>query len=139
MMCVKSITGAKQNKMLHYLNPKYPLGSPPEDKAVLWRCEVKRYSVVIDAELELYGTSDPQIELTWWEILRKTPKGHRLWCGKFVNSSSRKKWAATTQLEAIKDCLARRRRCLTIYQHRAQSAHEEVLLLQALVTDYGKR
>ncbi|SHH04100.1 hypothetical protein [Bradyrhizobium erythrophlei] len=61
----------------------YPFGRAPAGTDVLWRCEAKRYSYCIDPDADRYGVTDPRIEITWWRVDRRTPKG--AWAaGRFV-------------------------------------------------------
>jgi hypothetical protein len=80
---------------------KYPRGYPPSGVEVLWRAEFIRYSVILDAERDLYTISDPQLELRWYEIKNKTKCGVRLMNGRFVNLDKNKKWACLTPEDAL--------------------------------------
>jgi hypothetical protein len=107
----------------------YPFGQPPEGVDVLYRCEAKRYSVVIDADADLYGVSAPRLEVTWWQVEHRTPKG--AWAaGRFVLLTAYKKWAAETEAEAIRDFVARKRKQIRILAAQLQSAERELALTQ---------
>lgn len=45
----------------------------------LYRYEAQRYSVVIDAEMEIYGSTAPKLKLRKYPISHITPKGK--WIG----------------------------------------------------------
>ncbi len=118
------------SRAVHWLSPAtkihYPFGPAPDGADVLWRCEAKRYSVVIDADADLYGVSDPQIELTWWHA-RRTPKGAWV-CNRFVLLTARKKWAANSEAEAIESFIARRQKQIRILTKQLQRADAELAL-----------
>jgi hypothetical protein len=106
----------------------YPFGSPPEGVDVLWRCEAKRYSVVIDPEAERYGVTDPRLEVTWWRVDRRTPKG--AWAaGRFVLLSAYRKWACNTEEEAIASFIARKRKQIRILSSQLKRAEAELALV----------
>lgn len=102
---------------------KYPRGRPPADVPVLWRCEARRYSYCIDPDADRYGVTDPQLEMWWWEIERRTPKG--AWVvGRFVLLTATKRWACPTEEEALESFIARKRkqiRILSTHLSRAQA------------------
>lgn len=108
----------------------YTFGQPPEGKDVLWRCEARRYSVVIDPEAEVYGTSAPRLEMTWWSIKRRTPKGARLNVGTFVNLTAVKRWACNTQAEALESFKARKRKQISILSYRLREAEGDLALAE---------
>lgn len=103
----------------------YPFGQPPPGVEVFWRCEVTRYSVVIDAEAEIFGTSDPRLAMQWWSVKRRTPKGVRLNVGTFVNLSAIKKWANPTQEGALADFKARKDKQIGILSARLREAEKD--------------
>lgn len=85
----------------------YPRGKPANGE-VLWRCEARTYSVILDAEAEKYGVSDPQLEMTWYPIQRRTPQG--AWIeGRFVRLTAVKRWACPTEREALEEFIRRKR------------------------------
>ena len=108
-----------------------PAGEPPEGVEVLWRAEARRYSYVIDADAELYGTSAPRLELWWHRVKRWTPRGARLNNGKYVNldkNISRREWASRTKEEAVESFIARRRRQISLLQGQLNYAEQELAL-----------
>jgi hypothetical protein len=108
----------------------FSFGQPPVGVEVMWRCEARRYSVVLDAEAEIYGTSAPRLNMTWWRVKHRTPKGARLEIGTFVNLSATKKWANVTQELALADFKARKRKHISILTHRLREAEQELKLAE---------
>jgi hypothetical protein len=105
----------------------YPWGKPSEGLDVLWRCEAKRYSVVVDADREEYGVTPPRLEMQWFQINRRTPKG--AWIdGKFVLLSATKRWACPTEDEAIESFKARKRKQISILASKLTLAERELSL-----------
>jgi hypothetical protein len=105
----------------------YPFGRPPEGVPVLWRCEAKRYSYVIDADADRYGTTDPQLEMRWWAVERYTPKGAWV-CGQFVLLTGRKRWACPTEQEALESFIARKRKHIRILSSQLSRAQADLAL-----------
>ncbi|WFU52219.1 hypothetical protein QA639_21160 [Bradyrhizobium pachyrhizi] len=106
----------------------YPRGQPPEGEDVLWRCEAKRYSYVVDADREEYGVTDPRLEMWWWEVKRRTPKGAWLWTGEFVLLTAFKKKYAETEALAIRDFKARKNKQIQILSRQLANAERELAL-----------
>jgi hypothetical protein len=105
----------------------YPFGQPPDGVDVLWRCEAKRYSYVIDADSDQYGVTSPRLEMSWWRVSRRTPKG--AWThGHFVLLTARKKWACQTQEDAIASFIARKNRQIAILTAQLRRATDELEL-----------
>jgi hypothetical protein len=104
---------------------EYPMGIPAAGMDVLWRCECKRYSTVIDAELEIYGTSDPRIQMYWIPVKHRTSCGARLKDGRFVNLKATKQWACNSQKEALESLLARQKRYIGILEARLRYTRQE--------------
>lgn len=116
---------------------KFPFGKPSEDEDVLWRCKSQSYSVVIDSEREIYGSSDPHIELRWYQVLKRTPCGARIkrdeYYGgptRFVNLKLRKQWACETVEEAVNMFRHRKLRQVEILSARLKSAESELELAE---------
>lgn len=110
---------------------KYPYGKPPAGIDVLWRCEAKRYSYVIDADVDLYGTTDPELQMCWYEVLKWTPTGARLVSGKLVYLNKRvtnRQWASRTPEEALQSFKERKRRQIRILQRQLADAECEFSL-----------
>jgi hypothetical protein len=114
----------------------YPWGGPPPDTDVMWRCEARRYSVVIDYETERYGSSDPVIEMHWYRVKKRTPSGARLDNGKFVYTDKRitaREWASATPAAALESFKERRRRQIGILTHQLRAAEIELALTEGAV------
>ena len=94
---------------------------------MLWRCEAKRYSYCVDPDRDVYGVTDPKLEMWWWEIDRATPKGAWV-CGRFVLLSATKRWACPTEEEALESFMARKRKQIRILSTRLQQAKAELAL-----------
>lgn len=124
------MTGALLRLWPRAVKMHYPFGPAPEGVDVLWRCEAKRYSVVIDAEAEIYGTTDPRLEMTWWRVTKRTPKGARLVEGRFVLLTARKRWACNTRQEALESFVARKRRQIDILDDKLARARKELQLTE---------
>lgn len=105
----------------------YPYGPAPKGVDVLWRCEAQRYSVVLDADADLYGITDPRLELRWHRVTKRTPKG--AWLGtRFVLLTARKRWATNTEDEAIESFIARKRRQIEILTGKLKQAEADLAL-----------
>lgn len=112
--------------------PTYPFGKPPEGVDVLWRAEARRYSYIIDAELERYGTTRPKLELHWYKVKKRTPCG--AWVDdKFVNLNCTKRYAVPTEAEALESFKARKQRQIKILSSRLSEAEEELQLLAGVM------
>jgi hypothetical protein len=126
---------------LHRCVVRVPFGEPPVGTDVLWRATTQRYSVIIDAEAERYGTSDAEIQLFWFPIHHRTASGawiedmrlpsdsvirHDDSPRKFVNLKCVKQYASETKLEALKQLFFRRKRQISIYSTRLSRAQEEL-------------
>lgn len=108
----------------------YPFRHPPLGEDVLWRCEGKRYSVVIDPERELYGSTPLRVEMTWYVVTKRTPKG--AWLGStFVRLDARKRFACETEKEAIESYIARKRRQVNILSSQLEEAERGLAIAQA--------
>jgi hypothetical protein len=108
----------------------YSFGPAPAGVDVLWRCEAKRYSVVIDADADIYGVSDPRLEMTWWRIDRRTPKG--AWVGgQFIRLTAFKRWACNTEEEAFASFIARKKKHIAILSSQLRRAEADLALALA--------
>lgn len=105
---------------------RFPYGRPKaEGQDVLWRIDDRVYSVVLDAESERYGTSDPHIEAQWFPVVKRTKRGAwiNVWGSrKFVRVDARKRWACPSLDEAVASFLARKRRQEAIHLSVARRA-----------------
>lgn len=112
-----------------------PIPEPPEGMDVLWRVEVRYHSVCIDAELELYGRSKPQLYIYWRPVTKRTPCG--AWIGRlskrFVNLEGNKKWAYNTKEEALQSFLKRKECQIRILKQQLADAEEAMALGQFAV------
>ena len=112
--------------------PTYPFGMPPEGVDVLWRAEARRYSYIVDAERELYGTTRPKLELHWYMVKKRTPCG--AWVdSRFVNLNCTKRYAVPTEAEALESFKARKKRQIKILSSRLSEAEEELQLLEGVL------
>lgn len=114
----------------------YPWGGPPPDLDVMWRCEARRYSIVIDYETEHYGSSDPVLEMHWYRVKKRTPSGARLENGKFVYADKRitaREWASATPEAALISFKERRKRQIAILGHQLRAASIELALTEGAV------
>lgn len=99
---------SRQRATLHW-----PWGQPErtsESDEFLYRVEAERYSVVIDAEREQYGVTDPVLNAYWYRVRHRTKCGVRLESGRFVRTdgTSARTFAQTTLQEALKVFKSRR-------------------------------
>lgn len=114
--------------------PYFPFGQPPEDMDVLWRCDAKSYSYIIDADREEYGSTAPRIELTWHRVERRTPKGAYLnyTDERFVPLWARNRRFANTPAEALADFIGRRKRQHYILNRQLRRCDYELELAQCV-------
>lgn len=105
----------------------YPFGPAPNSTDVLWRCEAKRYSYTIDPETDLFGITDPRLEMYWYYVTKRTPKGAWV-CRKFVLLTAHKRWACNTEQEALDSFVARRKRQIKILKAQLERAEAELAL-----------
>ena len=72
---------------------------------VLYRYISQRYSYVIDAEMEMYGVTDPKLLLCEYKVQKTTPCGYWIYWGqprgKWVSATARKRFAHPTKAEAL--------------------------------------
>ncbi len=121
----------------------FPWGQPPEGVDVLWRCEAKSYSYVVDAEREEYGVTDPRLELRWLIVLRRTARGAYIApqdytqpdTGVLVRLWASKAFARETVDEAVKDFAARRKRQVAILEGQLSRARHELALTEGGLFD----
>jgi len=108
---------------------RYPIGRPEDGIDVLWRLDATRYSIVLDPETERYGTSDPQLEMWWFRIIKRTK--HGAWIdGKFVKLTATKKYACATEADAIESFRRRKEVQISIYKNRLTAAEADLKLLE---------
>lgn len=107
---------------------KHPFGPAPENVDVLWRCEARRYSVVIDPEADIFGVTDSELEMRWYYVQRRTPKGAWL-ANRFVLLTARKRWACNTEQEALESFKARKARQIKILTTQLSRAKADLALL----------
>lgn len=100
----------------------------------LYRYEVVRYSVVIDAEMDMFGTSRAYLKLREFSITARTPKG--VWIGfnrgdkwKWVSNTSRKRYAYPTKVEASEAYKQRKRAFVRHAKAQLKRAEEDLALL----------
>lgn len=116
----------------------------------LIRCESRRYSVTIDADLDLYGVSGPELSYQHFTILRRTPKGAWIYTGgyyssgfpysweevdreyrRFVLLTATKQYASETEEEAREQFAYRKRRQIKILSQKLRRAEEDLSLVVA--------
>ncbi|MEQ1950913.1 hypothetical protein [Mesorhizobium sp. CN2-181] len=113
--------------------PTYPWRRPKPDEDVLWRAEGKRYSYVIDADSDHFGTTPLQVEMHWYPVTKRTPCG--AWIGdKFVRLTARKRWACNTEKEALESYAARKKRQISIYEARLVEAKRGLTIAEHAIT-----
>lgn len=108
----------------------YPHGKPPEGRDVLWRCQAQSYSYIIDADREEYGVTSPRLELRWYSVDRRTPKGAWV-CGEFQLLTAFKKKFSETEEDAINDFKARKRKQIRIVTNQLRRAQQELSLTES--------
>lgn len=109
---------------------------PPDGIAVLWRCEAKTYSYVIDADSDRYGSTSPVLEMHWYEVKHWTRTGARLANGRlvFLNKQvTNREWASRTPAEALASFKARRERQIRILSRQLEYAKLELALTEGAV------
>ena len=114
--------------------PQLPVHVPDE---MWYRFEDRRYSVTIDAELEIYG-SRLDVELREYYVHHHTPKGVWLtlfrskglpfkdYWSRFVLKSATRKFACPTIELAKESFIARKRKQSSIYRDRAAQADRAI-------------
>ena len=108
----------------------YPFGIPNSSEDVVWRCEAKRYSYVIDPDAELYGTTPPQLELTWAHVTKRTPKGAWVAGHGFARLTAKRcRWRNTID-EAVESFIKRKERHIAILTAQLKYAQQELALTQ---------
>jgi hypothetical protein len=105
----------------------YPRGPAPAGTPVLWRCEAKRYAYCRDPDADIWGVTDPKLEMWWWEIDRVTPKGAWV-CGRFVLLTATKRWAVPTEEEALESFMARKKKQIRILSTQLSRAEADLAL-----------
>ena len=127
-----SLSSVVANYFSHLqLKIHFPAGQPPDGRDVLWRVEAKRYSYVVDADREEYGTTAPRIEAWWFTVHKRTPKG--AWIpGRFVLLTATKQFACETLEEAITSFRERTKKHIRILQGRASVLQYGLDLLDAI-------
>lgn len=103
----------------------------------LIRVEACRYSYILNAEYDEYGTTDPRLELFAFPVKRFTKHGatlNNIWSGarkRWVDlRPDAKQWASRTAADAIEQFADRRRRQLWILGKQIGRARNELLLAE---------
>lgn len=106
-----------------------------------YRYEVRRYSVVIDAEREEYGVSSPKLELLTFDVIRETPKGYWIdtYFGdtRWVSKTSRKRFAYPSKEEALEGFINRKKAHLKHCQSRLDRAKSDLREAQRYSPEFG--
>lgn len=125
---------SQKQQQLHY-----PYGQPKEhDRDVVWICEAKSYSYIIDADREEYGSTAPVIELTFHHVKRRTAKCAVLqdfsWQGdRLLRLYSRRCPFRNTPEEALAQFHWRRQMQVKILQRQLDRAQYELDLVEQFV------
>ena len=98
----------------------------------LYRYDSKRYSIVIDADREIYGTSFPKLELNEYDVSCETPKG--FWISyfsggskdKWISKSARKRFAYPTKNEALDAYIKRKTSYVRHSERKLAEAKEDL-------------
>lgn len=123
---------------IHELLPRrgeviYAYGGPPPGLDVMWRAEAPTYSVVYDYETGSYGSSDPVIEMRWYEVKKRTRCGARLANDRFTYTDKRvtaREWASNTPAEALTSFRERRKRQISILKAQLRRAEIELAMTE---------
>lgn len=116
-----------------------PYGRPENGVDVLWRVEALSYSYVIDADREEYGVTAPRLELRWYEVIRRTPRGAWIRCSslfadtRFVLLTAAKRFACDTIDEALESFRQRRRVQARILAKRLDTARYELGMVEDVI------
>lgn len=110
----------------------YTFGKPPANTDVLWRCTAERYSYVVDYEADIYAITDPRLEMRWYKVEKRTPKGAWL-SDRFVLLTANKRYACNTEEEAIESFIARRKRQIQILEGQLRKAKADLALTEKKV------
>lgn len=106
---------------------RYPVGQPPIGLDVLWRCQAQRYSIVIDPDADIFGVSNPELQMWWYPVKRRTPKG--AWISdRFIRLTAFKRYACNTETEAIESFIARKKRQIKILTAQLKNAEQDLAL-----------
>ncbi len=100
----------------------------------LYRYEAGRYSVIIDAEMELFGTSKAKLECREYIVTAETPKGY--WIGylegakfRWVSKTSHRRFAHPTKEEALEAYRQRKTAYVRHSKARLRTAEEDLSLV----------
>ncbi len=101
----------------------------------LWRIEGVRYSTchLDQFDQEIYGVTDPRLEVFMHSVKRWTPTGARLWDGRHVDlRDGHKQFASRTIGEALSQFANRRRNQIKILERQLLRATTELMLCDLL-------
>lgn len=132
---------ASMSSPVAFLLPKqrevqFPWSPPPDSVEVLWRCEARSYSYVIDADTDTYGSTAPVLEMHWHPVKRWTRTGARLENGKLVflqKGVTNRQWASRTPAEALVSFTERRKRQVRILKRQLEYAQYQVQIAENVV------
>lgn len=102
----------------------------------LYRYKAQRYSVVIDADREQYGVSDPQLCLETYLVEKETPCGYWINCwgclsGKrWVSKTTTKRFAHSTKEGALQAFLRRKKAHVKHAAAALRGAEQELRLAE---------
>jgi len=99
----------------------------------LYRYEAHRYSVCLDPERELYGSSDAKLECRSYPVSHVTKKGY--WTGynggkdRWVSATARKRFAHPTKEEALEGYRQRKKSFVRHASATLRRAEEDLALV----------
>jgi len=101
----------------------------------LYRYESKRYSMIVDAEMEIYSTSAARLVLDEYEVTSETPKGYWVsYCfpnakDKWVSKTAKKRFAYPIKEDALKQYKIRKEAYVRHSLARLKRAEEDLGLV----------
>lgn len=99
----------------------------------LYRYEARSYSIVIDAEYDLYGSTGLKLELEKFRIVKVTPKGNWITYGMgskdtWVSNTTRKRYAHPSKEKALAAYIIRKQYYVGHCKTRLSVAKQELEL-----------
>jgi hypothetical protein len=98
----------------------------------LFRVDAVSYAYVVDRDGDVWGSTDPVLEVQAYPVLRETPRGATLsniWSGakpKWVDlRAGAKQWASRSVAEAVAQFAERRRRQVYVLNRQLRRAEQE--------------
>lgn len=100
------------------------------DSVYWYRYEDYLVSAGVDEFENPLGPAELRIRLREIEVVRTTPKGVRLDCGRFVLNKSKKRYACATIEEAKESFIARKTRQAHIYANRLRHTQMALFMIK---------